>query len=142
MARKLRGTTFPATVITARSLRRNETEAERVLWKVLRNGKLNHLKFRRQHPIDKWILDFFCVQYQLAIEIDGEMHRNYEQIAYDFDRAQVLAEKGISMLRFKNDDVLHQGEKVVQEIMKTIHQLDPHENHNDIHPSPDDQERD
>jgi len=67
----------------ARFLKKVQTEAESFLWQRLRNRKLNGFKFRRQHPIDKYIADFYCHETKLIIEVDGEIHLNNHQIVYD-----------------------------------------------------------
>jgi very-short-patch-repair endonuclease len=63
----------------AKTLRQTETEAEKLLWQQLRSKKFNGLKFRRQHPIDKWIADFYCHEKKLIIELDGAVHNDVEQ---------------------------------------------------------------
>jgi len=67
----------------AKALRRSSTEAEERLWVELRNKKLKGLKFRRQHPIDKWIVDFYCHEKKLVIELDGSVHNEKEIAEYD-----------------------------------------------------------
>lgn len=71
------------TTETARLLRKQSTKAEKILWNELRNRKFNNLKIRRQHPIEKYVVDFFCYEKKLIIEVDGEIHDNYNQIEYD-----------------------------------------------------------
>jgi very-short-patch-repair endonuclease len=86
----------------ARDLRRRTTDAERVLWKALRSSQLDGLKFRRQHPAGPYILDFFCEQLSLAVEVDGGQH----SIEADATRTRALAVHGIRIVRFWNNDVL------------------------------------
>lgn len=77
--------------LNARSLRRDETRAEKLLWKYLRGRKLDGYKFRRQHPIDgKFILDFYCFEAKLGIEIDGQNHLGKAQMEYDQVRTKYL----------------------------------------------------
>lgn len=74
----------------ARALRLTSTEAEELLWQELRDRKLNGLKFRRQHPIDKWIADFYCHEKKLVIELDGSVHNEKEIAEYDARREKEL----------------------------------------------------
>ena len=90
------------------------TEAEEMLWKHLRNNKLNGLKFRRQHPLDIYIADFYCHQKKLIIEIDGGVHDIPEQEEYDNGRTFELEEKGFKVLRFRNEDVLNDISSVLE----------------------------
>ena len=84
-------------------LRKNSTKSEKILWKELRNRKLGGLKFRRQHPMDGFVLDFYCVEYRLGIELDGKIHEKQKE--YDEWRESVLREKKIRILRFTNEEV-------------------------------------
>jgi very-short-patch-repair endonuclease len=99
-------------------LRQEMTSAEKVLWKCLRNRKLNGLKFRRQHPLDIFIADFYCHEKKLIIELDGGIHDTLEQKEYDEGRSFELKEKGFQILRFKNKEVLNNIEDVVQTIIE------------------------
>jgi very-short-patch-repair endonuclease len=85
----------PGIFKNAKELRKSMTEAEEILWKHLRNNKLNGLKFRRQHPLDIYIADFYCHQKKLIIEIDGGVHDTPEQEEYDNGRTFELEEKGL-----------------------------------------------
>ena len=107
----------------AAELRKNMTVAEKVLWHQLRNRKVNDLKFRRQHPVDIFILDFYCHERKLAIEVDGEIHNQEDQREWDENRTFELNEFGIQILRFRNDDVISHTERVVDSIKEfTKHQ--------------------
>lgn len=97
----------------ARSNRKKETEAERRLWNELRNRKFKGLKFRRQHPLSNYIVDFYCHEYSLAIELDGTQHQQIEQALYDKERTEVLNSLGIKVIRFTNNDVLYDTEGVL-----------------------------
>src|SRR3954447_3249693 len=99
-----------------RTLRRNGTNAELVLWHALRAGQVDGNKFRRQHAVGPYILDFCCVEKGLAVEVDGDQHVLPEQAAHDERRTQFLEEQGIRVLRFSNRDVLTQRESVVEVI--------------------------
>ena len=76
----------PGIFENAKELRKSMTEAEEILWKHLRNNKLNELKFRRQHPLDIFIADFYCHQKKLIIELDGGIHDTLDQKEYDEGR--------------------------------------------------------
>jgi very-short-patch-repair endonuclease len=108
--------TTPKLVTAARSLRHDQTSAEAILWDALRDRGLHGLKFRRQHPVDSFVLDFFNVTYQLAIEIDGTVHHREDQQAYDQVRTQSLAAKCIRVLRFSNDEITSHLGDVLQTI--------------------------
>ena len=95
----------------ARELRRDMTPAERVLWGRLRNRQLEGLKFRRQHPLGRFIVDFCCAQHRLIVEVDGGVHRNQRE--YDEARTQVLQAHGYRVLRFSNEAVLGDVEAVL-----------------------------
>ena len=85
---------------------------------MLRNRRLGGRKFRRQHPLPPYILDFYCEEARLAIELDGGQHG--EQAAYDAARSTVLASQGIRVLRFWNNEVLQQTEAVLQVIWAAL----------------------
>ncbi len=90
----------------AKRLRREMNLPEVVLWDCLRSGKLNGLRFRRQHPIGAYILDFYCPSAKLAVEIDGEGHAHPAQTDHDRARDNWLASQGVRMLRFPATAVL------------------------------------
>ena len=90
--------------LRARALRRNPTEAEKLLWRELRHWQVAGYKFRRQQPIGQYIVDFICFEKQLIIELDGGQHA--DQTNYDSERDMWLREQGFSVLRFWNNDVL------------------------------------
>lgn len=100
----------------ARSLRKNMTEAERVLWEHLRNRKLDGLKFRRQQIIEGFIVDFFCHELKLVIELDGEIHDTSEQREIDEHRKKVFKLRGLKEVRFKNNNVLNNISSVLNTI--------------------------
>ncbi len=99
-----------------RTLRKNMTDAERILWNVIRNRKLEGRKFRRQHSIDKYTVDFFCLQEKLIIELDGENHNNVGSEQYDYNRNEELKMVGYRVLRFKNEEIYLHLEEVLNEI--------------------------
>lgn len=104
----------------ARELRKNQTEAEDLLWQHLRNRKLFGFKFRRQHPISQmYILDFYCARIKLAVELDGSHHLEKVQQEYDVERTNILKHLGIQVMRFTNAEVLNNIEQVFQQIVDT-----------------------
>jgi very-short-patch-repair endonuclease len=86
-------------------LRKAGTETEDILWQCLRNRKILGFKFRRQHPLDKYIADFYCYEAKLVIEVDGEIHNKLENKEYDKGRSYELKEHGITVIRFTNEEV-------------------------------------
>lgn len=106
----------------ARELRERATQAEKVLWEELRMKKLDGFKFRRQHPIGIYILDFYCHNRKLAVELDGKYHLNKDQIKYDIIRTSHLNEVGIKEIRFKNEEVLNDLENVLGKIRNSLHE--------------------
>jgi very-short-patch-repair endonuclease len=90
----------------ARALRKNSTDAERVLWSELRDHRLNGASFRRQVPIDNYIADFICHAARLIIELDGGQHFSDQSEAADAARSAVIEAKGFQVLRFGNHDVM------------------------------------
>jgi len=100
----------------SRELRQSSTEAEKLLWERLRNRKLNGLKFRRQHPIDKYIVDFYCHEKRLVIELDGSVHNINENAAYDRARTVELGGLKITVIRFRNVEVENDMESVLEKI--------------------------
>jgi len=104
----------PSVLARARELRRPQTPAESELWARLRNAQLG-FKFRRQHPIDRFIVDFYCHACRLIVEIDGDSHAG--QAEYDGERAEWLVERGYHVIRFANDDVRQRLEAVLEAIV-------------------------
>lgn len=89
----------------ARDLRKRQTRSEATLWQYLRASRLDGLRFRRQHPIDRYFADFACVSLKLAIELDGRVHDEDDQQLDDYHRQQAIETLGWSVLRFTNDQV-------------------------------------
>lgn len=102
----------------AREMRSGMTDAEALLWKLLRNRRLAGAKFRRQHPIGRYILDFYCAKRKLCIELDGSQHG--EAVAYDQLRDQWLLGQGIQILRFWNNQMLMETEGVLERIYQAL----------------------
>ena len=100
-------------------LRSNETDAEELLWRSLRRKKLNGLKFFRQYSVGPCVLDFYCPDIRLAIELDGQHHyKDEEQSEYDKERTEYLKENDIKVLRFWNNDVLFSTNAVLETIKR------------------------
>lgn len=99
-----------------RELRQEATDAEKLLWAELRNRKLNGLKFRRQHPLDKFIVDFYCNEKNLVVELDGGVHDEKINKDYDDARTVMLAGLHIIVLRFKNEEVINDMQGVLKKI--------------------------
>jgi very-short-patch-repair endonuclease len=100
----------------ARLNRKSQTEAERVLWEALRDRRLFGFKFRRQHPVGDFIADFFCLERNLAIEVDGGYHFEKDQREYDNGRTPELRDFGVTILRFTNDEVICDTDSVIRVI--------------------------
>lgn len=106
----------------AEALRRNKTETEKILWERLCKNKLG-VRIRRQHPIYKYIADYYCHELKLIIEIDGEIHLSKENKEYDISRDITLNEFGIQIIRFTNEQVINGLDQVIIEINKKIEEL-------------------
>ena len=104
----------------ANSLKRNLTRAEKVLWNHLRNRKLDGKKFRRQHPIGPYIVDFYCHSHSLVIEVDGIIHEKEDIPSYDENRTQHLRSLGLSVVRVSNEEVLFEIGQVLAKIRDEI----------------------
>ncbi|WP_347264866.1 endonuclease domain-containing protein [Nitrobacter sp.] len=117
----------------ARRLRQSQTDAERMLWLRLRDRRLAGWKFKRQVPIDRFVVDFCCADGKLVIELDGGQHSI--QVAQDAERTQALSAMGYLVLRFWNNDVLTNIEGVLGEILLTLPKTTPIPPHPD--PLPD-----
>jgi very-short-patch-repair endonuclease len=109
----------------ARILRRNMTLAEKIIWRKLRNKNLLDARFRRQHPINIFIVDFYCHKLKLVIEIDGEIHFDKKAKKYDSGRTGELEKMGLRVIRFTNDQVLYKLDSVISEIFEVITELAP-----------------
>ncbi|MBU0489188.1 MAG: endonuclease domain-containing protein [Bacteroidetes bacterium] len=100
----------------ARALRRSETEAEYDLWQKLRNRKQIGLKFRRQHPLNQFVADFYCHEIKLVVELDGGIHNESTQQERDEGRTEMLRQQGITVVRFSNEDILYDLQKSLKKI--------------------------
>ncbi len=105
-------------LIHAHNMRKNPTEAEEFLWTRIRGRRLNKFKFRRQQHLKGFILDFYCESARLGVEVDGEIHLKKEQADFDKQRTEYLAEFGVKIIRFTNDEVLNKIQEVLIVISK------------------------
>lgn len=119
---------YPGITSLARDLRNNQTPCEIILWNILRRKKLSSYKFLRQHPIfyrvnKKWveffIADFYCAKLQLVIEVDGKIHETQKE--YDKERDSKLLEKGISVVRIRNEEV-NDSNKITDTLSQIINE--------------------
>jgi len=109
----------------ARKLRKNMTDVERLLWRYLRNRQLGEWKFRRQHAIGPFIVDFVCVEKKLVIEADGGQHA--QNLETDNKRSEYLREKGYQIIRFWNHEILQEPEAVLNTIFLLLSEnISPH----------------
>ncbi|WP_332914729.1 endonuclease domain-containing protein [Algoriphagus boritolerans] len=102
-------------------LRKSLTPAERILWDVLKNRQMEGYKFRRQHPINRYIADFYCHELRLVIELDGGVHNKVDQREHDSNRDIIIREFGIQILRFKNEEVMNDPKNVVEKVKAFLH---------------------
>ncbi len=116
---------IPELTLKARELRKKQTPAEELLWQLIRNRQLNHLKFRRQHPAHGFILDFYCAEKMVGIEVDGGYHNSPEQQERDFLRTMKLESHGIRLIRFSNEQVLNNTEETLNKISEFCEDASP-----------------
>lgn len=109
----------PSLTETAQKLRRNTTPAEKRIWfELLNNRKLKGYKFTRQKPIHYYILDFYCAELMLGIEIDGKIHE--ELVEHDAERTVELESFGIKIIRYTNDEVMSKLEEVRSDLLRQV----------------------
>ena len=104
----------------ARLLRKNQTPQESKLWKLLRNRNFHGLKFKRQHPVGKYIVDFVCIDKKIIIEIDGGQHTTPDKIKTDTSRTLDLESKGYKVIRFWNNEIDNNFEGVYLTLQKLL----------------------
>jgi very-short-patch-repair endonuclease len=104
----------------AKTLRKNQTDVEGFLWQFLRAKRLQGYKFRRQHPICGYILDFYCHGKKLAIEVDGGQHGQDDQMVQDQNRTAILEKNGIRVLRFWDQDVMTNIDNILDDIVQEL----------------------
>ena len=113
-------TAKPGIFEKAKGLRAEMTEAEMKLWLKIRKNQLFGFKFRRQHPIFLFIVDFYCHKAKLVIEIDGKVHEDPEQKEYDEQRTYELEHLGLKVIWFSNEDVLKNIDYVIRQIREQL----------------------
>jgi very-short-patch-repair endonuclease len=100
----------------AKSMRHTATDAEHLMWQVLRAKRFMNLKFRRQHVIKPYIVDFYCHEIGLVIELDGSQHGMDDAIEYDAERTKFLEALGLTVVRYWNHDVLGRTDVVLEDL--------------------------
>ncbi|MFZ5553115.1 MAG: endonuclease domain-containing protein [Bacteroidota bacterium] len=108
----------------AKELRKRMTEAEKILWALVRRNTVRKYKFRRQHPFNNYIIDFFCSSLMLAVEIDGGYHFTPEQTEKDKYREEILHRLDVTIIRFTNEEVIHETDQVMESIIKKVKELE------------------
>jgi len=107
----------------SKELRKSMTEAEKVFWHMVRNRKICNLKFRRQQIVDGFIVDFFCSEARLIIEVDGPIHEKKKKMEIDKERTEIFKQRGLREIRFSNYEILNDPEKVrsvINQIASTL----------------------
>ncbi|MCY3865828.1 MAG: endonuclease domain-containing protein [Chloroflexi bacterium] len=104
----------------ALAMRQRPTRAEMMLWQHLRGKRMRGFRFRRQQPIGRFIVDFYCRQAQLVVEIDGPSHYSNEAVEYDEQRTGFLEELGLSVLRFGNEQVIYEIDAVLNAVGENL----------------------
>jgi very-short-patch-repair endonuclease len=107
------------TKLNRSELKRNATHEEKILWKYIRNDSLG-VRFRRQYGVGRYIVDFYCPQLRIAVELDGNQHYTKEGLIYDANREAFMNDLGIKTLRFENRRVRENVEEVVEEIRSWV----------------------
>ena len=100
----------------AQQMRKNPTESEKALWNILRKFRYEGYGFRRQHPVDIFIADFYYHKLKLIVEVDGDVHDSEQAMEYDDGRSAELEKYGLDIIRFTNDQVLKEPDKVTVHI--------------------------
>ena len=106
----------PEAFAKAKDLRRNTTETEKLLWEKIGRNQLSGFRFKRQHPIAHYIVDFYCHKAKLVVELDGGYHNQEDQMIYDTLRTEELMDLGLTVLRFRNEEVRNRMEYVLERI--------------------------
>ncbi len=119
-SRERAGVRADVSVQQARALRQASTTAEQLLWRHLRNRQLAGAKFRRQHPLGPYILDFVCLEHGLVVEVDGGQHADLQAQAYDRQRTAWLQQQGLQVLRFWNHEVVQQTSEVLAHVLQAL----------------------
>lgn len=122
----------------ARNMRKNPTSAENFMWQILRSRRFAGFKFRRQHMIAPYIVDFYCHEIKLVIELDGSQHNDPQVQRSDQLRTEFLKSQNITVIRFWNHDVLQQSEQVLNYLWNVVHEIYSQQNresHENLHPA-------
>jgi very-short-patch-repair endonuclease len=120
------GFEYSGSLSLTRELRQASTDAETLLWNRLRNRRLLGFKFRRQHQIGEYAVDFYCDKASLVIECDGGVHSKAPTWHHDQNREAYMSALGLRTLRFKNEEVLSETERVLSEISNYLRAAQPH----------------
>jgi very-short-patch-repair endonuclease len=112
------GYQFAGLLEGSRDLRKQQTTAEGLLWELLRNRQLLGFKFRRQHQFGDYVADFYCHEARLVVECDGSAHNPNEQWHHDQNRDAYMTGQGLRVLRFSNEQIVHETQSVLDEITK------------------------
>jgi very-short-patch-repair endonuclease len=115
-----------ADIERARQLRRQETWAEKLMWRWLRDRRFAAYKFRRQHPLGNYYLDFFCEEAALNIELDGSQHGFPGQRQHDVEREKFLQSRGVKTLRFWNSHLRRKARSIRDTIFDALQARAPH----------------
>jgi len=113
----------PELLRIAGELRKNMTVAEQMLWQRLRNRQVSGYRFRRQHPVRDVVVDFFCYDAMLVVEVDGDVHDMSYQKERDTERTKMLKMSGLRELRFRNEEVINDIENVIRRIEAELSKL-------------------
>ncbi len=113
----------PQLLIFAKTMRTNATEAESLMWQILRAKRFMNLKFRRQHVIALYIVDFYCHEIGLVIELDGSQHSTDDALEYDAERTKFLEVLGLTIVRYWNHDVLSRTDVVLEDLWQRCSEL-------------------
>ena len=113
----------PALLEFAKSMRHTATDAENLMWQILRAKRFMNLKFRRQHVIKPYILDFYCHELGLVIELDGSQHGTGDALEYDAERTKFLQDLGLTVVRYWNYDVLGRTDVVLEDLWQSCTEL-------------------
>lgn len=113
----------PQLLVFAKSMRNNATDAESLMWQILRNKQFMNLKFRRQHVIKPYIVDFYCHELGLVIELDGSQHGTDDEIEYDAERTKFLEALSLKVVRYWNHDVLSRTDVVLGDLWHVCFEL-------------------
>ena len=113
----------PQLLIFAKSMRHTATDAEHLMWQILRGKRFINLKFRRQHVIQPYIVDFYCHEIGLVIELDGSQHGTDDGKEYDAERTKFLETLGLTVVRYWNHDVLGRTDVMLEDLWKRCFEL-------------------